>query len=231
MTSRPDPAERPRQLVAGQWTAIGAAAATVLHCVCLLWSYFALTGDGAVHASGEDIARAGAGFAVILAFPFLLAGGLATGAVMLRAGRPAGRVVVWSTGGVLLGWHLPCGMYGTVLLLTLYGTDGDDGAGSAWRWLFDTGVIAGVGACVALVVAIILIALTPVNQYFARLRPPPPPRFGPPPPRYGPPAPDADHPVTSVPMDSPWAPPRPGRPNPPVPETAEATHWPPTPPR
>ncbi|MGH8791690.1 MAG: hypothetical protein ACRDXX_03485 [Stackebrandtia sp.] len=126
----------------------------------------------------------------------LLAVGMVIGALMALRANNVGRILIWTIGGANLAWHWCCSGYGGFVRLVIVAAEQDTGDTVSDHfpvWQLDVAVIAGFVSGTAALVAIILIALTPVNKYFRALKPPPggyaaPAGYGPPGgPYYGPP--------------------------------------------
>lgn len=150
---------------------------------------------------------------LVVIFNAVLVCGMIAGAALALRTNNVGRILIWVFGGVNTAWHWCCGGYLSILVLGLSNPEVRSSEPDFPFWQLNVAVVAGLFSGTAALVAIILIALNPVNQYFRAFNGGPPRGGGfqaPPGGPYGPPPHSGPQGYTPQPPLPPYQPPHSG---------------------
>jgi len=173
--STPSHATRPGLLTAGFITVVTAVASAIASAVLWLVMYQYLVDLAQPDLADRETAEALAVFNgmvyVVVGLSILLVLGLAAGGILMMYGRNAGRVLVWTFGGISIAWRMCCGLYSSTILFSIYevGREHTIPAEVPVAEL-TTATILDLASGVITIVAIVLIAQSSVNIYFRRLK-------------------------------------------------------------
>ena len=184
-----DVPQRPAALVGGAAAALAALLAATLEGYLWVRIYNGLTdlipSEAAADSEAQKAISFYNGFLIaIVIISMLISLSVVAGALLAMRGSNGGRITMWIAGGLAIAWHLCCSGY-TLLMQAIIqqavtGTNAEH-PGSADvnidehfpMWLVDSVVIAGFAVGLASIVAVVMISLSSVNQYFRAMRQPP----------------------------------------------------------